>query len=89
MSLTATERARRVKIIVFDVDGVLTDGTIWLVPGPAGGDPSVRQQVTERDGVGFGVSSATMMEAKGYSRTLVPLAADPSTALGMTPPSIK
>jgi 3-deoxy-D-manno-octulosonate 8-phosphate phosphatase (KDO 8-P phosphatase) len=67
MSLTATERARRVKIILFDVDGVLTDGTIWLVPGPAGGDPSVRQQVTERDGVGFGVSSATMMEAKGYS----------------------
>ena len=36
MSMTATERARRIKIIIFDVDGVLTDGTIWLVPAPAG-----------------------------------------------------
>ena len=35
MTLTAHERARRIKIILFDVDGVLTDGTIWLVPAPA------------------------------------------------------
>ncbi len=25
-------RARRIRLLVFDVDGVLTDGTIWLVP---------------------------------------------------------
>ena len=34
MTLTAQDRARRIKIILFDVDGVLTDGTIWLVPAP-------------------------------------------------------
>ena len=32
MALTAQDRARKIKIILFDVDGVLTDGTIWLVP---------------------------------------------------------
>ena len=69
MTLTATERARRIKIILFDVDGVLTDGAIWLVPGsPAGGSPLVQQQLDGRHGqVGFAVQSATLMEAKGYS----------------------
>ncbi|UWZ81762.1 KdsC family phosphatase [Occallatibacter riparius] len=67
MSLTATERARRIKIIIFDVDGVLTDGTIWLVPAPGGTSAKVDQHMASADGVGFGVSSATMMEAKGYS----------------------
>jgi 3-deoxy-D-manno-octulosonate 8-phosphate phosphatase (KDO 8-P phosphatase) len=36
MSLTANERAQRIKVILFDVDGVLTDGGIWLFPAPAG-----------------------------------------------------
>ena len=67
MSLTATERARRIKIIIFDVDGVLTDGTIWLVPAPGGTSAGVQRDLAAQDGVGFGVSSATMMEAKGYS----------------------
>jgi len=30
----ALERARRVKVMIFDVDGVLTDGRLWY--GPAG-----------------------------------------------------
>ena len=29
MTLSAQERARRIKIILFDVDGVLTNGGIW------------------------------------------------------------
>src|SRR5229473_2141507 len=29
-------RAKKIKLILFDVDGVLTDGTIWLFPTPAG-----------------------------------------------------
>ena len=33
MTLTAQDRARRIKIILFDVDGVLTDGTIWIYSG--------------------------------------------------------
>ena len=68
MTLTAQDRARRIKIILFDVDGVLTDGTIWLVPSQTGGSPSIQGQLAGKDGeVGFGVQSATMMEAKGYS----------------------
>lgn len=67
-TLTATERARRIKIILFDVDGVLTDGTIWLVPAPAGGSSSVGKELDgKKDQIGFGIQSATMMEAKGYS----------------------
>src|SRR5215475_5112185 len=67
MILTAQDRARRIKIILFDVDGVLTDGTIWIVPAPARED-SVHTQLQQKDGeIGFGVHSSTMMEAKGYA----------------------
>jgi 3-deoxy-D-manno-octulosonate 8-phosphate phosphatase (KDO 8-P phosphatase) len=68
MSLSAQDRARRIKIILFDVDGVLTDGTIWLVPAPSGGSAETQTHLSKHDGqVGYGVHSATMMEAKGYS----------------------
>jgi 3-deoxy-D-manno-octulosonate 8-phosphate phosphatase (KDO 8-P phosphatase) len=53
MTVSAEDRARRIKIILFDVDGVWTDGTIWIYPMP----------VALPDG-----SIATrMVEAKGYS----------------------
>jgi 3-deoxy-D-manno-octulosonate 8-phosphate phosphatase (KDO 8-P phosphatase) len=32
MDLSAAERARRIRLILFDVDGVLTDGKIWTLP---------------------------------------------------------
>jgi len=51
-TLTAEERARRIKIILFDVDGVLTDGGIWLFPAPAANGNSVQQGL--------------MVEAKGF-----------------------
>src|SRR5271157_1702501 len=69
MTLTATERARKIKIILFDVDGVLTDGAIWLVPGlaPADRDSSIGKQLEgKNEQMGFGVQSATLVEAKGY-----------------------
>jgi 3-deoxy-D-manno-octulosonate 8-phosphate phosphatase (KDO 8-P phosphatase) len=53
MTNTAQDRARRIKIILFDVDGVLTDGTIWIYPIP----------VAMPDGS----ISTRMVEAKGYS----------------------
>lgn len=67
MALTAQDRARKVKIILFDVDGVWTDGTIWLVPsaGPAGG--RLLDEIGSKESIGFGVNSTTMTEAKGYS----------------------
>lgn len=35
-NLSATERALRVKVLLFDVDGVLTNGDITVMPGPDG-----------------------------------------------------
>jgi 3-deoxy-D-manno-octulosonate 8-phosphate phosphatase (KDO 8-P phosphatase) len=70
MALSAQERARRIKIILFDVDGVLTDGTIWLVPSPspASSSPETQAHLSKhQDQAGFGTHSATMTEAKGYS----------------------
>jgi len=53
MTISAEDRARRIKIIIFDVDGVWTDGTIWIFPMPlAMPDGSV---------------STKMVEVKGYS----------------------
>ena len=53
MSLTAEERARRIKIVIFDVDGVLTDGSIWIVPVPLSAPD--------------GAVSTRMVEVKGFS----------------------
>lgn len=36
MSLTAKERANRIKVLIFDVDGVLTDGQIFVIPNAEG-----------------------------------------------------
>jgi 3-deoxy-D-manno-octulosonate 8-phosphate phosphatase (KDO 8-P phosphatase) len=52
MNLTAEDRARKIKIIIFDVDGVLTDGSIWIIPVP----------VAENGG-----TVSKMIEAKGYN----------------------
>jgi len=66
MTDSAQDRARKIKIILFDVDGVLTDGGIWLFPGPPGGKPS--DELTAKDGqAGFGIQSTTMVEAKGFN----------------------
>ncbi len=53
MFLSAEDRARRIRVLVFDVDGVLTDGEIIVVP-----NPSTR---TADDPIGTGV------EVKGFS----------------------
>jgi 3-deoxy-D-manno-octulosonate 8-phosphate phosphatase (KDO 8-P phosphatase) len=36
MNFSAAERARRIRLVLFDVDGVLTDGKIWSLPTTAG-----------------------------------------------------
>jgi 3-deoxy-D-manno-octulosonate 8-phosphate phosphatase (KDO 8-P phosphatase) len=53
MTLSAQDRARRIKIILFDVDGVLTDGTIWVIPAPVAGPD--------------GAITTKMVEAKGFN----------------------
>jgi 3-deoxy-D-manno-octulosonate 8-phosphate phosphatase (KDO 8-P phosphatase) len=55
---SATARARKIKLILFDVDGVLTDGKIWIFPAPAGSHSA---------GSGAsGLQSASLIEAKGF-----------------------
>jgi 3-deoxy-D-manno-octulosonate 8-phosphate phosphatase (KDO 8-P phosphatase) len=66
MTITAQDRARRIRIILFDVDGVLTDGGIWLFPGPA--DRRPLDELASKEGqAGFGIHSASMVEAKGFN----------------------
>src|ERR1035438_10585383 len=52
MNVSAQDRARKIKVILFDVDGVLTDGGIWLIPVPVVVD---------------GKATTKMVEAKGYN----------------------
>ncbi len=67
MALTAQDRARKIKIILFDVDGVFTDGTIWLVPASRPSEGRLLEEIRGKENIGFGVNSTTMVEAKGYS----------------------
>ena len=61
------ERARKIKLLLFDVDGVLTDGTIWFFPAPAGAHLSTQQHAQQHGGEGgFGIVSQNMVEAKGF-----------------------
>jgi 3-deoxy-D-manno-octulosonate 8-phosphate phosphatase (KDO 8-P phosphatase) len=66
-SIPAPERAKRIKLILFDVDGVLTDGGIWLFPAPAPSHTTgAHAQQMESQG-GYAIASATMVEAKGFN----------------------
>jgi 3-deoxy-D-manno-octulosonate 8-phosphate phosphatase (KDO 8-P phosphatase) len=62
------ERAKKIKLMLFDVDGVMTDGTIFLFPAPGGeasGDTHDRREQMADEG-GFGIASRHMVEAKGF-----------------------
>jgi 3-deoxy-D-manno-octulosonate 8-phosphate phosphatase (KDO 8-P phosphatase) len=68
---SASARARKIKLILFDVDGVLTDGKIWIFPSPGGPQSGVQQSVLEKSAQyggqgGFGLQSASLIEAKGF-----------------------
>ena len=61
------KRAKKIKLILFDVDGVLTDGKIWIFPAPAASSQSIQAQTAQKaDRGGFGFQSATLIEAKGF-----------------------
>ncbi|MGD0600166.1 MAG: phosphatase, partial [Terriglobales bacterium] len=69
---SAAARARKIKLILFDVDGVLTDGKIWIFPAPSGGQqsgaqPSVLEPPAQHGGQpGSGFQSTSLIEAKGF-----------------------
>lgn len=50
-------RARKIKLLLMDVDGVLTDGRIYYVPNPAGGLFETKT-FSARDGLGLRMAHA-------------------------------
>lgn len=62
------ERAKKIKLMLFDVDGVMTDGTIFLFPAPGGasGQSTNLRREQMADAGGFGIASHEIIEAKGF-----------------------
>ena len=71
---SATARARKIKLILFDVDGVLTDGKIWIFPAPAVTEaaglpspPTLLEASSRPQGQGWTFySPLRLIEAKGF-----------------------
>jgi len=64
---SAKVRAKKIKLILFDVDGVLTDGKLFIFPAPAGIEQATQSRAAQHGGQGgFGLHSETMIEAKGF-----------------------
>ena len=63
----AKARAKKIKLLLFDVDGVLTDGKLFFFPAPAGATQSAQVQAAKHGGQGgFGLASQSIVEAKGF-----------------------
>src|SRR5437588_6032514 len=60
-------RAKKIKLLLFDVDGVLTDGKLFIFPTPPGTQQTVQQHAAQHGGEGgFGLHSQTYVEAKSF-----------------------
>jgi 3-deoxy-D-manno-octulosonate 8-phosphate phosphatase (KDO 8-P phosphatase) len=60
-------RAKKIKLLILDVDGVMTDGKIYLFPAPAEVQQALRKgREKYADKGGYSVSSDSMVEAKGF-----------------------
>ncbi len=55
MSLSAADRARRIKVLLFDVDGVLTNGDITIIPNADGTATEVKS-FSAHDGMGTSIA---------------------------------
>src|SRR5438067_986128 len=65
--VSAKSRAKKLKLLLFDVDGVLTDGKLFIFPAPAGHHQNPEADAAKRGGQGgFGLVSQTLIEAKGF-----------------------
>ena len=63
----ARRRAKKIKLLLFDVDGVLTDGKLFFFPAPVRLRQTVQERASKHGGQGgFGLASETVVEAKGF-----------------------
>ena len=63
----AKSRAKKIKLILFDVDGVLTDGKLFFFPKPEVAPLTTQQHAEQQGGQGgLGLYSQTTIEAKGF-----------------------
>ena len=63
----AKSRAKKIKLVLFDVDGVLTDGKLFFFPAQPGARQTVHEHAAKHGGQGgFGLASETIIEAKGF-----------------------
>jgi len=61
------KRAKKIKLLLFDVDGVLTDGKLYIFPAPPGVQQTTQQHAAKHGGQGgFGLHSESYIEAKGF-----------------------
>jgi 3-deoxy-D-manno-octulosonate 8-phosphate phosphatase (KDO 8-P phosphatase) len=62
------DRARKIKLLLMDVDGVMTDGSLWFFPAPAGARQETQDKAGKMAGAGgYAISSASVVEAKGFN----------------------
>lgn len=60
-------RAKKIKLLLFDVDGVLTDGKLFFFPAPANAPQSTQAHAAQHaDNPGYAIQSGSMVEAKGF-----------------------
>ena len=63
----ARSRAKKIKLLLFDVDGVLTDGKLFFFPARLGAPQTIQEHAAKHGGEGgFGLASETIVEAKGF-----------------------
>jgi len=64
---SSRSRAKKIKLLLFDVDGVLTDGKLFFFPATPGTNLTTRDQAAKHGGEGgFGLASQNIIEAKGF-----------------------
>ena len=67
MKSMSQARAKKIKLLLFDVDGVLTDGKLFFFPAPAGAEQSTRAHAAQHaDKAGYAIQSSSVIEAKGF-----------------------
>jgi 3-deoxy-D-manno-octulosonate 8-phosphate phosphatase (KDO 8-P phosphatase) len=75
-------RARRIKLILFDVDGVMTDGRIYYVPRPHGGLVETKT-FNSRDGLGIRLAHAAGLKTGFISGRRSPIVEYRAKELGI------